>query len=104
MAEFNLDMNAPLTINFNATGNAEILQNVAMVLASVVFSCPMDREFAWDGSLFDRPIQVVKALFSSRITAAVAKYEPRAQIVSVSYQGSGTDGLIKPVVQVRING
>lgn len=100
MAEF--EVSTVQNINFGATGNDEILQNIAMILSSVVYSCPMDRSFAWDGSILDKPINVAKSLLVSRLIAAVKKYEPRAQIISVKYQGDGIEGLLKPIVRVRI--
>jgi phage baseplate assembly protein W len=104
MAEFDVMADNAMKIDFGVTGNDEILQNVAMILNSVVYSCPMNRAFAYEGSLLDRPIQVVQSLFSSRLMAAINKYEPRAQVVSITYQGDAVNGLIKPKVRVRING
>jgi phage baseplate assembly protein W len=100
--EFDINVDGILKINFGATGNQEILQNVAMILNSVVYSCPMDRLFAWDGSLLDRPINIVPSLLSSRLISAVNQYEPRAFITKVSYSGNGSNGQLLPKVKVKI--
>lgn len=104
MAEFDVSAAGTLSINFGASGNEEILQNVAMIINSVVHSCPMDRGFAWDGSILDRPIHIIPTLLSSRLIAAVNRYEPRAQVVSVTYTGNADNGQIRPKVKVRIIG
>lgn len=102
--EFDVTATEALTINFGATGNEEILQNVAMIIGSVIYSCPMDRQFAWDGAILDRPINVVPALLTSRLVVAIPKYEPRAQVISVTYTGNADNGQIRPKVKVRIIG
>jgi phage baseplate assembly protein W len=100
--EFDIDVDGTLKIDFGATSNQEILQNVAMILNSVVYSCPMDRSFAWDASLLDRPINLVPSLLSARLIAAVNKYEPRATITKVSYSGDASNGQLQPKVMVKI--
>jgi len=97
---YEINSSSGLEINFSATGDEEILQNVAMILASVVYSCPMDRGFAWDGSLLDRPINVVKALLASRLITAITTYEPRVEVTSINIDGS--EGVLNPSVKVRI--
>jgi len=104
MAEYEVSFTSGFTIDFSATGDAEILQNVAMILASVAYSCPMARAFAWDGSLLDRPMNIVTNLLASRLMSAITAYESRAEVVSVTFEGDadGISGLLKPTVKVRI--
>lgn len=90
-------------IDFGATGVKEILQNVRMILATVKFSCPMDRDFAWDPSGLDGPINLIQTKMTARIIAAIRKYESRAQVVQVLYQGEELNGVLKPVVRVRVD-
>jgi phage baseplate assembly protein W len=89
-------------IDFGATGAKEILQNVRMILATVAFSCPMDRDFAWSPDI-DAPIQVAQARLTARLVEAIQTYEPRAQVIEVTYQGEPLNGLLKPKVRVRVN-
>jgi len=88
-------------IDFGATGVKEILQNVRMILATPIISCPMNRNFAWSPDV-DGPINIAKAKITARIVAAIREYEPRAQVTSVSYQGDGQNGTLKPLVKVRV--
>ncbi len=106
MAEYvvSLESNGGISINFGAADVDAILQNVAMIISSAVHSCPMNRDFALDASLLDRPMPVAQMFLKSRITAAVKKYEPRATITHISFSGSGVDGLLQPKVKVKISG
>ena len=81
---------------------AEILQNVRTILMTLKKSVPMDREFGISGGIMDLPIATAQAKFTSEIVAAVSKYEPRAQVLKISYQGDGADGVLKTIVKVRV--
>jgi hypothetical protein len=98
--EFTVDKKVK-PINFGATGTEEILQNVRMILATPAYSCPMDREFAWDPNV-DAPINVAQARQTARIVDAIRRYEPRAQVASVSFTADSLNGALKPVVRVRV--
>ena len=102
MAEYDLMLSPNLTIDFFATGDAAILQNVAMVFASVAKSCPMARNFAWDGSVLDRPQNLVQSVFAAAIMSALAKYEPRANLVQLA-PTTVDDGTMTWKVRVKIN-
>lgn len=92
------------SINFNATGPNEVIQNVAFILSTYVMTCPLDREFGWVPDL-DGPIQRAQAVNKARIVEAIQKFEPRAVVVSVYYEQDADDaqrGLLRPVVKVVI--
>lgn len=101
MAEYDVPLSTNLNIDFSATGNNEILQNVAMIFSSVVSSCPMDREFAWDGTVLDRPINLVQSIFTAAMVTALKTYEPRASLVKLTPSG-GENGITTWTVRVRI--
>lgn len=88
-------------INFGAEGLDEILQNVRMIISTHEYSCPMQRSFAWSPSQLDGPINIVQAKTTAKIVEAINKYEPRAEVVKVTYDGDMSGGL-KPVVRVKI--
>lgn len=88
-------------IDFGATGVKEILQNVAMILSSLVYSCPMDRGFAYSPDL-DAPISIQIAKNTAAIYAAIQENEPRAEITEVRFEGDGLNGQLKPIVKVRV--
>lgn len=80
----------------------EVLQNVRMIISTVKYSVPMDREFGIDGTVVDRPINIAKAHLSNEIFRAVRRYEPRAEIASIDFEGDESGRLI-PKITVRIN-
>jgi uncharacterized protein len=89
-------------IDFGATGIKEVLQNVAFILSTVVYSCPMDRGFGWEPDI-DSPINVAIAVNSARIIQAIQTNEPRAIVEEIQVEGNALDGEIKAIVRVSID-
>ena len=89
------------SFDFGATGTKEILQNVRMIMATLSYSCPLNRDFAWT-AVVDGPVNVAEAKISQQIVAAVNKYEPRARVTQITFEGN-QNGLLKPIVRVSIN-
>lgn len=87
-----------------STEEKEILQNVQTILSTVKGSVPMDRAFGIDGIIVDEPVPAAQARMTSEIVAAVRTFEPRAKVVSVSYEGAEGDGEVRPRVRLRIDG
>jgi phage baseplate assembly protein W len=87
--------------DFGATDEKEILQNVRMIMNTITCSCPLNREFGWSDAI-DGPVNIAQAKISQRIVAAINKYEPRARVIKITFQG-GQNGLLKPIVRVSIN-
>lgn len=88
------------TIDFGATGVKEVLQNVAFILSTVIYSCPMDRGFGWIPDL-DSPIDAAKAVNRARIIEAINTHEPRALVEEVQIEGNALDGQL--IVKVRVS-
>lgn len=87
---------------FPPTEYEEILQNVRTILVTLKKTVPLDREFGVDGEILDLPIAAAQAKLTGEIVAAVSKYEPRARVVSVAYEGKEMDGTLQPKVRVRL--
>ena len=85
-----------------ASRTAEILQNVRTILTTLKKSVPMDREFGIDGAVIDRPINIAKARITNEIFRAVRRYEPRAVIESIDFEGDES-GQLTPTIKVRIS-
>lgn len=100
---YNVEPIEPMkNIDFGATGVDEILQNVAFIMDSEIMSCPLDREFGWDKTLIDKPIDLAKARIIANLTAAIHKFEPRALVESIEVTGEML-GSLKPKVMVSVN-
>ncbi len=85
-----------------ASEYAEILQNVCTILATPVYSVPLDRGFGIDAACVDMPLPVAKAKVGQEIVRAIRKYEPRVSVTKITWQAD-SDGVLKPKVQVRIH-
>jgi len=81
----------------------EIVQNVRMILLTPKFTAPLNRAFGVAGSVVDLPIHQAAAFYQQSIVEAVAAYEPRAEVTSVTFGGSeAADGVLRPRVTVKI--
>ena len=90
-------------INFApATIAEEVMQNVRMIISTIKYSVPMDREFGIDGAVVDRPINIAKAHLSNEIFRAVRRYEPRAVIESIEFNGDES-GKLTPTIKIQIS-
>lgn len=89
-------------INYGATGEQEILQNVAFVLSTFKMSCPLDRGFGYEPPL-DIPINVGIQLSASRVVEAINRFEPRVTVHEVNVASDPLQGKVMPKVKVTIN-
>lgn len=90
------------SVNFAATGVDEILQNVAFIMSTTKFSCPLDRDFGWNSGI-DEPMHIRKAKYINELTEALMTFEPRVIVVSVNFLEEPLKGVLKPKVKVIIN-
>ncbi len=97
------DVEAMKEIDYGATGVQEVLQNVAFVMSTVAMDCPLDREFGIE-SVVDRPLPILKAMYSARVVEAINQFEPRAGIEAIEITGDAEQGIFKAKVQVSVNG
>jgi len=94
-----------VNVQIGATGEEEILQNVKTIVATLQSSVPLDRSFARPGEVLDNPSNKAVAAETASIYRAIKKYEPRVEVVDVSFVQENTgsmEGVIKPRVKIRI--
>lgn len=84
-----------------ATKRAEIIQNVRMIVSSLKKSIPMFREFGMS-KILDQPINIVQARITSQVADAIKRYEPRAKLISIDYNGIIIDGELNPIVTIEV--
>ena len=80
----------------------EILQNVRMIITTLKGSAPLDRNFGVSSVNIDLPIASSQAKMTAEIIAAVRKFEPRAKVVNVFYDGDFADGQLIFRVQIEL--
>lgn len=91
------------SIDFGASGVTEIIQNIRTILATPKYSVPLNREFGVDLTMLDAPLPIAKARFSAEVIQAIQRWEPRAKVIKVTYEGNATEGILRPKVRVRID-
>lgn len=89
-------------IDFGARGVEEVLQNVRTYLCTTRFSVVLDRTLGIDARVVDRPINKAKAIISADILGGLPRHEPRAKVLSIAFAGDGLDGVLTPMVKVRV--
>lgn len=90
-------------LNMLARGHEEILQNIAIILATPKGSVTLDRDFGIDMSALDLPLELARNICTSQIIEAIQNHEPRAKVTKVSYEKNHLTGTLRPKVQVIIN-
>jgi len=53
--------------------------------------------------MLDDPMPIAKAKLTAEIIMAIRRWEPRARVVEVRYEGDGMDGILRPKVRLEIN-
>lgn len=82
----------------------EIAQNVRTVLSTSKYTVPLNRAFGLSNTLIDDAMPATKAKLTAEIIAAVQKYEPRVEVLKVTFTGDAANGVLRPKVKVRIIG
>lgn len=85
------------------TALEEIMQNVRTILTTVKFSVPLDRDFGISGDVIDNPLDdATQALLQAEVFEALRRYEPRAEIVQIKFKADEKEGVIRPVIRIKI--
>lgn len=86
------------------TTEAEVVQNVAMIISTPKFSVPLDRGLGLACEYMHKPVQIAQSMLVAEVLDAIEKYEPRAEVVSVTFEIGESPGSMIPVVEVSVNG
>lgn len=91
------------SFDFSASGVAEILQNIRVILTTFQGTVPLDREFGINPSILDKPINIAKGLLIVEYIEKIKKYEPRAQVQTVTFEHDASQGILLPKVVIAID-
>lgn len=92
-------------ITIGAEGVDDILQCVRIIMTTMSFSVPLDRDFAYVPGFVDQPLPAVKQRMLVAVAEAIQKHEPRVEVVSIDYvpdTAAAMDGRLLPVCVIRI--
>lgn len=80
-----------------------VIQNVAIILTTAKSTVPLYREFGVSMDYLDKPLPVAAPMFRAEIKEAVEKFEPRCEVVAISFtQDPSKPGILFPTVEVNI--
>ena len=80
-----------------------VLQNIAIILSTRQGSCPLYRGFGLPQKFLDKPVSVAMPMMYSEVKEAVEEYEPRAEVVNVTFAvDEAAPGKLIPTVEVNI--
>lgn len=100
-----VDTRTAASLVIGATGIAEILQNVRIILSTIKGSVSLDRAFGLSITYLDSPMPEAMAAFSGEIVEEVEKQEPRVSVSSVTFKAKEDEarqGTLYPVVRIKI--
>lgn len=80
----------------------EVLQNIATILSTRKGTVPLLRDFGMSQEFLDRPIEVAKTMIFAEVKEAIDLYEPRAEIVDMTFETDVQTGRLIPAVEVII--
>lgn len=103
MTTFNI---TPRTVPINfAPGSVteEVLQNVATLLSTLRYTVPYDRLIGVNPDYLDDPTPVTRARLTADIIDAIQKYEPRAEVIELTFEEDQAEGILIPTVRVDVN-
>nr|WP_315101254.1 hypothetical protein [uncultured Catonella sp.] len=100
-----VDTTEKIDLNIEPTTvEEEVIQNLWVLYSSLEYDCPLDRGLGMKADYIDRPIETAKALAMSDIYEKTEEYEPRADIVDISFSADYENGILKPIVEVEVSG
>ncbi len=79
-----------------------VLQNISNILKTRQGTVPFFREFGLPMEFVDQPMPVAAPTLIIEVREALMRFEPRAELVDISFTSNG-HGQLFPVVEVEIN-
>jgi hypothetical protein len=89
-------------VEFNVRGTLDEQEDVLRCLRNLILTpagtIPLDRDFGIDNSCLGYPIDVAQNVFAVELIDKVQKYEPRANVVEVSFTPDNNGRITAEVV------
>ncbi|MEC0092508.1 GPW/gp25 family protein [Paenibacillus macquariensis] len=83
-----------------------IMQNIRIIVSTIVGMCPLDRTLGIDPSMIDQSTLAARALISSNILTAIQEQEPRAIVTEVTFMEEEefeVQGKLVPIIKFLVN-
>lgn len=89
-------------LQFGASDEAEILQNLRVLFTTFEGTVPLDRKFGIKVELVDEPVPIAEGKLLIEYIDKVNIYEPRASIEDVTFISNSETGMLIPKVVISI--
>lgn len=102
MSELIIDA-TPQPLAVGATGDAELAQNVRIIVATFASSVRFDVRFADVGDYIDSPLPMATARRIAGLAEAIEKYESRLSVKSIVFKDdapAAQRGTVYPIITV----
>lgn len=99
---YEIDTSIPAPLNWNATGDERILQNIRNLISTWRYEVAYDRTKGLDPGMLDKPAESAQALYIAEIYRLIETYEPNAALKDVKLLSINPDGQIEVKVVVEI--
>jgi len=103
--QYTLDLDSPFHWKLNHENYVEeVLQNVQLLCATRKGSVSHYRDFGLSWEWLDKPAAVAQAMLHAELQDALAQYEPRAEIDSITFAGDTSQPeTLKILLQLEIS-
>ncbi len=82
---------------------SSVFQNISLILSTRQGTVPMYREFGLPMKFVDKPVPQYEAIMTKEIKESIERFEPRATLVSVSFEHSqASSGKSTVILEVDI--
>lgn len=98
-----IDFNKYEVIFAPETIEEEVVQNIRNIINEMFFGVPYHREFGLNPTYLDGPIQMTQMKMRVDITNQVNRFEPRAKIIDIKFNGEAVNGYTMPTVRIALN-
>lgn len=78
-----------------------ILQNIAIILSTPKFSVPLYRDFGLPMTFIDKPMVAARPMMIAEIRDAISEYEPRVDVLNITFEEE-SPGKLMAKVEVEI--
>jgi phage baseplate assembly protein W len=82
---FDIDNNTIISFDYGSPENEEIARNLATLYSTVEGTIPMDRDFGLSLDATGYPLPVAKNMIALEITEKTETYEPRVEVLKVTF-------------------
>lgn len=83
----------------------EIIQNINIIVTTVMGNVPLDRKFGIDGKIIDDSSISGKGKLMISIIESIQDFEPRVEVTAVDFEENyekAKDGMLIPKLEVKI--